>query len=36
LHRVDGTGAVLILLLIGCVIGLIAILESTARRTIKG
>jgi UDP-GlcNAc:undecaprenyl-phosphate/decaprenyl-phosphate GlcNAc-1-phosphate transferase len=36
LHRVDGTGAVLILLLIGCVIGVIAILESTARRTIKG
>ena len=30
LHRVDGTGAVLILLLIGCVIGVIAILESTA------
>jgi UDP-GlcNAc:undecaprenyl-phosphate GlcNAc-1-phosphate transferase len=36
LHRVDATGAVLIILLIGCVLGLIAILESTARRTIRG
>src|SRR5262245_35005238 len=35
LHRVDATGAVLIILLIGCVLGLIAILESTARRTIR-
>src|SRR5438445_6336210 len=35
LHRVDATGAVLIDLLIGCVLGLIAILESTARRTIR-
>ena len=36
LHRVDATGAVLIVLLIACVLGIIAILESTARRTIKG
>ncbi len=36
LHRVDSIGAVLILLLIACVLGLIAILETTARRTIKG
>jgi UDP-GlcNAc:undecaprenyl-phosphate/decaprenyl-phosphate GlcNAc-1-phosphate transferase len=35
LHRVDRTGAVLITLLIGCVLGLISILETTARRTIK-
>jgi UDP-GlcNAc:undecaprenyl-phosphate GlcNAc-1-phosphate transferase len=35
LHRVDATGAVLIILLIGCVLGLVAILESTARRTIR-
>jgi UDP-GlcNAc:undecaprenyl-phosphate GlcNAc-1-phosphate transferase len=35
LHRVDTVGAVLIMLLIGCVLGLIAILETTARRTIK-
>jgi UDP-GlcNAc:undecaprenyl-phosphate GlcNAc-1-phosphate transferase len=35
LHRVDATGAVLIILLIGCVLGLIAILENTARRTIR-
>jgi UDP-GlcNAc:undecaprenyl-phosphate GlcNAc-1-phosphate transferase len=35
LHRVDTVGAVLILLLIGCVLSLIGILESTARRTIK-
>jgi UDP-GlcNAc:undecaprenyl-phosphate GlcNAc-1-phosphate transferase len=35
LHRVDRTGAVLILLLIGCVLALIGILETTARRTIK-
>jgi len=35
LHRVDVVGAVLIMLLIGCVLSLIGILESTARRTIK-
>jgi UDP-GlcNAc:undecaprenyl-phosphate GlcNAc-1-phosphate transferase len=35
LHRVDGVGAVLILLLVGCILLLIAILETTARRTIK-
>jgi UDP-GlcNAc:undecaprenyl-phosphate GlcNAc-1-phosphate transferase len=35
LHRVDRTGAVLIMLLIGCVLWLIGILETTARRTIK-
>lgn len=35
LHRVDAVGAVLILLLIACVLALIAILETTARRTIK-
>jgi UDP-GlcNAc:undecaprenyl-phosphate GlcNAc-1-phosphate transferase len=35
LHRVDRTGAVLVLLLIACVIGLIAILESTGRRQRK-
>jgi UDP-GlcNAc:undecaprenyl-phosphate GlcNAc-1-phosphate transferase len=32
LHRVDWTGAVLIVLMIGCVLWLIALLESTARR----
>jgi UDP-GlcNAc:undecaprenyl-phosphate GlcNAc-1-phosphate transferase len=32
LHRVDRTGAVLIVLLIGCVLGLVAILESTGRK----
>jgi UDP-GlcNAc:undecaprenyl-phosphate/decaprenyl-phosphate GlcNAc-1-phosphate transferase len=32
LHRVDRTGAVMIVLLIGCVLGLVAILESTGRR----
>jgi UDP-GlcNAc:undecaprenyl-phosphate GlcNAc-1-phosphate transferase len=32
LHRVDRTGALLIVLLIGCVLGLVAILESTGRR----
>ena len=35
LHRVDTTGAVLVMLLVGCVLSLIAILETTARRTIK-
>jgi UDP-GlcNAc:undecaprenyl-phosphate GlcNAc-1-phosphate transferase len=35
LHRVDGFGAVIILLLVGCVLLLIAILESTARRKLK-
>jgi UDP-GlcNAc:undecaprenyl-phosphate GlcNAc-1-phosphate transferase len=35
LHRVDGIGAVLIMIQIGCVLALIAILETTARRTIK-
>jgi UDP-GlcNAc:undecaprenyl-phosphate GlcNAc-1-phosphate transferase len=35
LHRVDAIGAALILLLVGCVLGLIAILETTARRTIR-
>jgi UDP-GlcNAc:undecaprenyl-phosphate GlcNAc-1-phosphate transferase len=35
LHRVDTLGAVLVMLLIGCVLWLIGILETTARRTIK-
>jgi UDP-GlcNAc:undecaprenyl-phosphate GlcNAc-1-phosphate transferase len=35
LHRVDLVGAVLILLLVACVLVLIAILESTARRKLK-
>ena len=35
LHRVDTVGAVLLVLLVGCVLAIIAILESTARRTIK-
>ncbi|MFO0901567.1 MAG: MraY family glycosyltransferase [Pirellulales bacterium] len=35
LHRVDFVGAVLILLLVTCVLVLIAILESTARRKLK-
>jgi len=35
LHQVERSGAVLIVLLVGCVLSLIAILESTARRTIK-
>jgi len=35
LHQVNRTGAVLIMLLAGCVLALIGILESTARRTIK-
>lgn len=36
LHRVDTIGAVLILLLVGCLLGLVAILETTARRTLGG
>ncbi len=36
LHQVQWSGAIVILLLIGCVLTLIAVLESTARRTIKG
>lgn len=35
LHRVDRIGAVLIVLLVGCVLAVIAILETTARRTIR-
>jgi UDP-GlcNAc:undecaprenyl-phosphate GlcNAc-1-phosphate transferase len=35
LHRVDAVGAMIIMLLIGCVLTLIGVLESTARRTIK-
>ena len=35
LHRTDAVGALLIMLLIACVLGLIGILETTARRTIK-
>jgi UDP-GlcNAc:undecaprenyl-phosphate GlcNAc-1-phosphate transferase len=35
LHRVDVAGAVIIMLLIGCVLTLIGLLESTARRTIR-
>ena len=36
LHRVDMLGAVIIMLMIGSVLLLIAILEATARRTIRG
>lgn len=36
LHQVEWSGAIVILLLIGCVLTLIGVLESTARRTIKG
>lgn len=36
LHRVDLVGAVIIMLLIACILALIAILEATARRTIRG
>lgn len=36
LHRVDLTGAVLIVLMIGCVLSIIALIESTARRRMKG
>jgi UDP-GlcNAc:undecaprenyl-phosphate GlcNAc-1-phosphate transferase len=35
LHQVETSGAVIILLLIGCVLTLIGVLEATARRTIK-
>jgi UDP-GlcNAc:undecaprenyl-phosphate GlcNAc-1-phosphate transferase len=35
LHRVDAVGAALLIILVVCVLALIAILESTARRTIK-
>jgi UDP-GlcNAc:undecaprenyl-phosphate GlcNAc-1-phosphate transferase len=35
LHRVDAVGAALVIILVVCVLALIAILESTARRTIK-
>ena len=35
LHRVDRAGAVMVLLMIGCVLTLIGVLESTARRTIQ-
>jgi UDP-GlcNAc:undecaprenyl-phosphate GlcNAc-1-phosphate transferase len=35
LHQVQWSGAIIIMLLIGCVLMLIAVLESTARRTIK-
>jgi UDP-GlcNAc:undecaprenyl-phosphate GlcNAc-1-phosphate transferase len=35
LHRVDTVGAAIIMLMIGCVLLLIAILEATARRTIR-
>jgi UDP-GlcNAc:undecaprenyl-phosphate GlcNAc-1-phosphate transferase len=36
LHRVYGVGAVLIVLLVACILALIGILETTARRTIRG
>jgi UDP-GlcNAc:undecaprenyl-phosphate GlcNAc-1-phosphate transferase len=35
LHKVDTAGAVIIMLLVGCILSLIGILETTARRTIK-
>jgi UDP-GlcNAc:undecaprenyl-phosphate GlcNAc-1-phosphate transferase len=35
LHQVDTAGAVVVMLLIGCVLMLIGILEATARRTIR-
>lgn len=35
LHKVDTAGAVVIMLLVGCILSLIGILETTARRTIK-
>ena len=35
LHQVETSGAVIIMLLIGCVLTLIGVLEATARRTIK-
>ena len=36
LHQVETSGAVIIMLLIGCVLTLIGVLEATARRAIKG
>jgi UDP-GlcNAc:undecaprenyl-phosphate GlcNAc-1-phosphate transferase len=35
LHQVEMAGAVIIMLLVGCILALIGILEATARRTIK-
>jgi UDP-GlcNAc:undecaprenyl-phosphate/decaprenyl-phosphate GlcNAc-1-phosphate transferase len=35
LHKVDTGGAVILMLLVGCILSLIGILETTARRTIK-
>jgi UDP-GlcNAc:undecaprenyl-phosphate GlcNAc-1-phosphate transferase len=35
LHQVETSGAVIIMLLIGCVLTLIGVLEATARRTMK-
>jgi UDP-GlcNAc:undecaprenyl-phosphate GlcNAc-1-phosphate transferase len=35
LHRVDQVGAVIIVLMIVCILALIALIESTARRTLK-
>ena len=35
LHKVDRTGAVIIMLLVGCILALIGILETTARRTLN-
>jgi UDP-GlcNAc:undecaprenyl-phosphate GlcNAc-1-phosphate transferase len=35
LHQVDQAGAVVIVLLVGCILALIGILEVTARRTIR-
>ena len=36
LYEVDRAGAIAILLMVGCVLGLIAILETTARRKLRG
>ena len=35
LHQVEMAGAIIIMLLVGCILSLIGILEATARRTIK-
>lgn len=35
LHRVDGVGAIVVMLVVGCVLTLIGVLETTARRTLK-
>ena len=35
LHQVEMTGAIIIMLLVGCILSLIGILEATARRTIR-